>query len=156
GQGIIAVFEPPLFEPFLKDKKNRGAREIPDVAENIPGRLRVALARAQFRLDVAEQARSTGMQNPAPYRFALSPVTFEKSFDQAANFPADHFGDLFVQNNVESGIAEIKPHRKKRIRKGVRLRNQEFGPRRRLSANDYRGGAASIQHRRDHIALGNV
>src|SRR2546429_1578444 len=44
--------------PFLKDEKNGRAREVPDVAEDVPGRLCVALAQAQLRFHISEQSRA--------------------------------------------------------------------------------------------------
>src|SRR5205807_1842895 len=78
------------------------------------------------RFDVAEQAGSAGMQDPALDLFAFPSVALQKPFDQPPDFSPNHLGNLFVQNNVEAGVAEVESHGEKRIGKGVSLRDQNF------------------------------
>ncbi len=121
GHRVFARFERALFQPLLQDEKNRGAREIADVAENIPGGLCVTFAKAQFFFDIAQQARAARMQNPSFNVFLFAAVAFEEAVHQAANLPADHLGDVFREQNVESRITQVETHGVQRIRERVGL-----------------------------------
>src|SRR5205085_10341984 len=96
------------------------------------------------------------MQDPALDLFAFPSVALKKPFDQPPDFSPNHLGNLFVQNNVEAGVAEVESHGEKRIGKGVSLRDQNFRSWRRIPANNRGGGAVAKQNRRNQVRLRNV
>src|SRR5262245_52052632 len=60
GHRNFIFLERALFQPLLKDKKNRSAREIADVAEDVPRRFGVAIVQSEGLLHIAEQPRAAG------------------------------------------------------------------------------------------------
>src|SRR2546429_3773097 len=75
--------------PFLKDEKNGRAREVPDVAEDVPGRLCVALAQAQLRFHISEQSRAARVQDPSLDVLLFPSIALEESLHQPADFSPD-------------------------------------------------------------------
>jgi hypothetical protein len=140
---VFAGFQRALFQPLLKNKEDGGAGKVADVPENVPGRLRVALAETELLFHRAQQARAARVQNPSFNLFAFLAVPIQKPVDELLDALANHFRHVFVENDVESGITQIKSHRAQRVWKGVGFRHQDLRTGSFLSGNDYRGGAVS-------------
>ncbi len=127
GERVVTWFQGPLFQPFLKDKEDRSARQVAYIAQDIPGRLGLALGKAESDFDISEEARSTGVENPAFDILKFLAVALEKSVNQFADFFADHFRDVLGEQDVKAGIAKVETHRAKGIGKSVRLRDHDLG-----------------------------
>src|ERR1700682_3580371 len=96
------------------------------------------------------------MQDPALDIFTLPAATFEEAIHQAAYFCADHFRDVLGQQNMESGVPQIKTHGAERIREGVGLGYQDFWSTRRLSSDHHGGRAITKQDRGNEIGWRNI
>src|SRR5215469_3298594 len=96
------------------------------------------------------------MEDPSFNVFLLSAAAFQEPLDQSADLSADHFGDFFIQNNVETGIAQIKSHGEEGIRKRKGLRNKDFRSGRGIPPDDHGSGAVSKENRRNQVGLRNV
>ena len=83
------------------------------------------------------------MQNPALDLLALPAVAIEETLHQPADLSPDHFRDIFCQQDMESGIAEIKSHGAQRIGKRISLRGENLRPGRLFSADDHGCGAVA-------------
>src|SRR4029077_3631473 len=79
GECDVALFGGTFFEPLLQNKENRGAGKISNVAQNVPGRLGIALAAAEIFLYFPQQTRAAGMENPAADLFARHAVAGKKT-----------------------------------------------------------------------------
>src|ERR1700681_1998912 len=96
------------------------------------------------------------MQNPALDIFLGLAIALEKIVNQFANFRADHFRDIFGEQDVKSGIAEVEAHGAERVREGVRFGSQNPGSRRAVAADERGGGAVTKENGRNEIGLGNI
>src|SRR5271165_1465372 len=54
GHSVFTGLEGTLLQPFLENKENRGAGEIADVTQDVPRRLGITFAKAQFLFYIAE------------------------------------------------------------------------------------------------------
>ena len=81
---IVAGLQRALFEPLLENEEDGGAGEIADVAEDVPGRLRLAFRQAERDFDVSEKARAAGMQDPALDVLLRQAVAVEEAVDETA------------------------------------------------------------------------
>src|SRR6266567_2255499 len=157
GKRDVVFLKRSLFEPFLQDKKNRGAGKISDGAQNIPRGLRVAFAEAEFLLDVAQQTRATGMQNPTANRVARLAVTRQETINKSFDFCANHFRHIFRKKDVKAGILQIEPHCAKGIREGVGLRREDARSSSAfIAADDHRSRTITKQNRGNQICLRNI
>src|ERR1043166_461684 len=144
----IALIERPLFQPFLKDEQNSGAGEIANVAENIPGWLGVALGQSQSFLNIEQQTRATGMQDPTANLVASHAVTRQEAVHERFYLFTDHFRNIFRKQYVKTRILQIESHGAERIGESVCFRNKNAWPRRGGFAADNHGGSAVAEQNR--------
>jgi hypothetical protein len=80
------------------------------------------LFQAELGFDVAQQAGAARMQNPSFDILALFSAALQKSIDQLVDFRANHFRHILGQQDVKSGIPQVKAHGAERVWKGVCFR----------------------------------
>src|SRR5262249_12177312 len=149
GERIVPGLERTLLKPLLKNEQDGGAGEVAYISKYVPGRLGVLFVQTHGRLDVAEQARATGVQDPALDVLASLAVSREKPVDQSCDLPADQLGNIFREQDVEAGIAQVEAHGAERVRERVGLRDQNLRPARLgLRSYQHRGGSVAEQDRR--------
>src|SRR6266852_6744710 len=97
------------------------------------------------------------MQDPTLNVLKSFALALQKSVDEVADFFADHFRDVFGEQDVKTGIAEVEAHGAQRIGKRVRLGNHDLGAARFLLAGDQHGsGAVAEKNRGDQVSLRDV
>src|SRR5260221_12482879 len=99
-----------LLQPFLKNKEDSSAGKVADVAEDIPGRLGVALAETQLFFHRAQQAGAARMQNPSFDFFALLAIAVQEAVHKLLDAFANHFGDVFVEDELEARVEQLEDH----------------------------------------------
>lgn len=156
GYGVFAGRQGALLEPFLKDEENGGAGEIADVAEDVPGRLGVALTETELLLDVAEEASAAGVEDPAFDVLTGFAVALEEAVDEIVNAFADHLRDVFGEEDVESGITEVEAHGAEGIGEGIGFGDKDPGTGAVLASDDDGGGAIAEEDGGNEIGLGDV
>src|SRR5262249_6389722 len=125
---VVTWLQRALLQPFLEDEKDGRAGEVADVTEDVPGWLRLTLRKAKLDFDVSEQARTTRMQTPALYVFALPAVAHQEAVTQVTNLSANEFRNIFGEEDVKSGVAQIEAHGVERIGKSVSFGYQDSWP----------------------------
>src|SRR5258705_1069062 len=96
------------------------------------------------------------MQDPTLNVFAVLTVTVQKPVNEFLDSRANHFRNVFGQNDVEAGVSQVKSHGTKRVWKRVSLRDQDLQAGSFLPGVDNSCRTASDQNRRDQVGLGNV
>ena len=96
------------------------------------------------------------MQNPALDLLALPAVAVEEALHQPADLSADHFRNIFCQQDVESGIAQIKAHRSQRIGKRVSFCFENLRSPHLFPADHHGCRAVTKENRRNQVGLRNV
>src|SRR5260370_41413447 len=96
------------------------------------------------------------MQYPPFDLLALPPVAIEEALQEPADLSADHFRNILCQQDVESGVAQVKSHGPQRIGECICFRGKNFRALRLFSTDHYSRGAVTKQYRRNQVGLLNV
>src|SRR5208337_232979 len=155
-QGIFAGLEGAFLKPLLKNEEDGGAGKVADIPEDVPGRLGIALAKAEFFLDVAEKARAAGMKDPTLDVALDSAATREEIVDQTLDFGANHLWHVLGEKNVEAGIAEIEAHGAQGIREGISFGGVDARAGLLLAGDHHGGGAIAEKDGGNQVGLRDV
>src|SRR5882762_1721736 len=142
--------------PFLQNKQHAGAGKISEPAQHVPRNFGVGACQFQFRFHEGEQLLTAGMQKKCGNVAALQPVARQKIVGQASDLFPDQFRNILGENNVETGIAQVKSHRVQRIGKEKTFRSDDARPTRFAARNHHAGRAVSEQYRGDKVRLGEI
>src|ERR1700682_3701722 len=96
------------------------------------------------------------MQYPTLNIRARFSVAIQKSVNQLFNPPANHLRYIFGEENVETGVAQIKAHGAERIGKGVGFSHQDSRTGFVLACDHHSGGSIAEKNGGDQICLSNI
>src|ERR1700757_3370848 len=96
------------------------------------------------------------MENPTLDVLACFAVALQEAVDKFLDLRANHFRNVFRQQDVKTGIAQIETNGPQRIRECVGLRDQYARPWSILSGYGHRRGSVAKQDGRNQIGLRNV
>src|ERR1700751_942010 len=96
------------------------------------------------------------MQDPAFDVLLRQAVAFGEAGNEALDFGPDHFGNTFVEENMEARIPQVETHGTERIGERVGFGDEDSGSLAAVAADEHGGGAVAEQNRRDQVGLRNV
>src|SRR5450432_1078204 len=140
-------------QPPVEHEEDRRARLVAEVAQHVPGRLRVVALQAQFLFDKSQDLAAPRVQHEAAQLLTGETAPVRELPHQARDLGLDQPRHVLGQDRMEAVVLQIEPQRVGGLREEVAEGFQDSNPpdaarRTRAAAFEQRRGRAVAEERR--------